>query len=235
MSHSGVLDARQIKAARALVDWSQDDLAAASTLSVATIRKLELGHISPRGKTTRLIRDAFENAGLEFLEPDGVRHRPEDIRIYHGDEGAKAFYDDVYETAKKKGGDIVIVQPSERTHFSGILKDYRAMHMERMTAIKDQVHVKCILTEDRNDLPAAGYVEYRSISKHYVDSVPFYVYDDKYAIIILEAAPSPKIVVFQSRAVAEAFRHQFYSMWEKGTPLSAPADTKDMLRNKAIG
>ena len=67
------LKARQIKAARALLDWSQDDLASHSGLSVNTIRKMELGHISPRGKTSHAIRHAFEDNGLEFLEPDGGR------------------------------------------------------------------------------------------------------------------------------------------------------------------
>ena len=75
------LTARQIKAARALLDWSQDDLAVASHLSVATIRKIESGHISPRGKTNDDIKRAFENAELEFIEPGGVRQRPDDIKI----------------------------------------------------------------------------------------------------------------------------------------------------------
>jgi len=45
------INARQIKAARALLDWSQENLASASGLSIATIRKIESGHISPRDKT----------------------------------------------------------------------------------------------------------------------------------------------------------------------------------------
>jgi hypothetical protein len=81
------------------------------------------------------------------------------------------------------------------------------------------VAVRCIVTENNQHLPAK-YCEYRWISKHYVDSVPFYVYGDKYAILVFEANPSPKITVIRSHVVAEAFRHQFYSMWEKSTLLS---------------
>lgn len=43
--------ARQIKAARALLDWSQEDLAIRAALSIATIRKIESGALSPRDKT----------------------------------------------------------------------------------------------------------------------------------------------------------------------------------------
>ncbi len=218
MDRMGSLTARQIKAARALVDWSQDDLAAASGLSVATVRKLELGHISPRGKTTQMLRQAFENNGLEFIEPGGVRHKPEDITIYQGREGAKAFFDDVYQSSKKRRGEIVQVWPSTG-QFSEVIGDYKTFHYERMKAITDVIAVKSIITEG-DASQAAPYCECRWISKHYVDSVPFYVYDDKYAIILTKSDPSPKIVVFQSHVIAEAFRHQFYSMWEKATPLN---------------
>jgi transcriptional regulator with XRE-family HTH domain len=226
------LTSRQIKAARALLDWSQDDLASASQLSIATIRKLELGHISPRSTTTHHIRQAFENAGLEFIEPNGVRQRPEDIIIYQGLDQARDFFDDVYNTAKKKDCEIIVVSPGEPKYFIDILGDYRLTHVERMTAIKDTSPVRCILTEDTKTLPAVSYCEYRTLSKHYVDSVPFYVYDDKYAIMISEASPSPKIIVLQSRSVAEAFRHQFYSMWEKATPLNKLERSESVTRLK---
>jgi transcriptional regulator with XRE-family HTH domain len=215
------LNARQIKAARALLDWSQEDLAAATELSIATIRKLEMNCISPRGTTTDVIRSAFENTGLEFIEPGGVRHRPEDIIVYQGPEGARSFFDNVYETAKKKECEVVLVLPSAQKYLSDVLGDYQTHHVERMTAIKKgKPFVKCIVTEDSGPLWAAAYGEYKWISKSYVDSVPFYVYDDKYAIIVSEADPSPKITVIQSHVVAEAFRRQFYSMWEKATPLN---------------
>ncbi len=225
------ISAAQIRAARGLLNWSQDKLAEISGLSVATIRKIELGHISPRSETTGSIIAAFENTGLEFIEPDGVRHRPEDIRIYQGREGFRDFYDDIHETAKKSGEAIVVVCASEIPFNEALGDEFRLGHYERMTAIKSKSAVKCIVTEDTSSLPATAYCEYRCISKHYVDSVPFYVYGDKYAIIMFEADPSPKVTVIESRLVADAFRRQFYSMWDKATPIS-PAD-KNVLPMKA--
>jgi len=221
MDRAHNLTARQIKAARALLDWSQDDLASTSDLSVATIRKLELGHISPRDKTAHDIRQAFENTGLEFIEPEGVRLKPDDITVYQGRDGAKAFFDDVYETAQKKGCEVILVCPSAQKYINEVLGEYRETHIKRMTALgQDAPFVKCMLTEDDGPLWACAYGEYRRISKNYINSVPFYVYDDKYAIIVTDTRPSPKITVIQSRVIAEAFRQQFYSMWEKATPLN---------------
>jgi predicted transcriptional regulator len=59
--------AGQIKAARAFLDWSQEDLAIVTGLSLTTIRNLEMGYISPRNATTHVVRQAIENAGLEFI------------------------------------------------------------------------------------------------------------------------------------------------------------------------
>ena len=225
MDASNTLTARQIRAARALLDWSQDDLAASSGLSVATVRKLELGHISPRGKTTESIRRAFDDAGLEFIEPHGVRHKPEEVSVYQGHEGAKAFFDDIYDTVRKiNGGEIVQVWPSAG-QFLRTIGDYKSVHYERMSALAEKLAVRSIVTEG-DATHTAPYCECRWMSKHYVDSVPFYIYGDKYASIIFEADPSPKIIVIQSSVMAKAYRRQFQSMWEKATPLPKPGKAR---------
>jgi len=222
MSLPTALKARQIKAARALLDWSQEDLAKVSGLSIATIRKLELGNISPRGKTNEHICHSFEDAGLEFIDPNGVRQRPEEIFVYHGETGFGDFWDDVYEVSRRTCQDVIQVWPSARQIIKVIGK-YRAPHAERMIAIQDRVKVKCILTEDSEYHPSV-YVEHRFLSRHFVDSVPFYVYGDKYAIIPEVADDNTKIIVIQSRTAAQAFRRQFKSMWERATPLENMKD-----------
>ena len=64
---------RQLKAARALLDWSQMDLAAASEISYPTVARLETmdGPIGGRGSTAIAIRTALETAGVEFIEENG--------------------------------------------------------------------------------------------------------------------------------------------------------------------
>jgi transcriptional regulator with XRE-family HTH domain len=67
----------QCRAARALVGWSQDELAASSKVAKATIANFELGKRSPYARTLEDLRDALEAAGVEFTngaEP-GVKLR----------------------------------------------------------------------------------------------------------------------------------------------------------------
>jgi predicted transcriptional regulator len=64
---------RQLKAARALLAWSQDQLAAAADVSVPTIKRLEAqdGPLGGRDATGEKIRAALEKAGVEFIEENG--------------------------------------------------------------------------------------------------------------------------------------------------------------------
>jgi transcriptional regulator with XRE-family HTH domain len=63
-----MISIRQIKAARALVGWSQEDLARRSGVSYPTIARLESndGEIGGRADTAAKIITAFEAAGVEF-------------------------------------------------------------------------------------------------------------------------------------------------------------------------
>lgn len=64
---------RQVKAARALLAWSQDDLADASGVSKPTIGRLESedGEIGGRSDTGEKLRKALEKAGVEFIAENG--------------------------------------------------------------------------------------------------------------------------------------------------------------------
>ena len=75
------LTSAQIRAARALIRWSAEELARHSVVSVTTIRRAEL---MPSATTLtrandQAIRRALENAGVEFIDAEmggpGVRLR----------------------------------------------------------------------------------------------------------------------------------------------------------------
>ena len=63
----------QVKAARALLRWSQQDLAAASGISLPTIKRLEAesGPLGGRNTTADAIRKTLEAAGVLFIEENG--------------------------------------------------------------------------------------------------------------------------------------------------------------------
>jgi transcriptional regulator with XRE-family HTH domain len=61
----------QCRAARALIGWSQEELAAASKVEKATIANFELGKRAPYACTLDGLRAALEAAGVEFINVGG--------------------------------------------------------------------------------------------------------------------------------------------------------------------
>jgi predicted transcriptional regulator len=72
-----MITACQIRAARALLGWSQQDLADKSVISVNAIRRLETGHVDPRLSTVTAVQKAIVKAGVVLLSNgemgEGVR------------------------------------------------------------------------------------------------------------------------------------------------------------------
>jgi transcriptional regulator with XRE-family HTH domain len=61
----------QCRAARALLDWSQVELANRAGVGVVTIRQLEADLHAPRRATLGVVRRALEDAGVEFIDQNG--------------------------------------------------------------------------------------------------------------------------------------------------------------------
>jgi transcriptional regulator with XRE-family HTH domain len=93
MRFAMLITAGQLRAARGLIGWSQQDLAKAAGIGRATIADFETGKRDPYGRTLELIQQTLERAGVEFTNghQPGVRMRPsfaleglEDIAVHLG-------------------------------------------------------------------------------------------------------------------------------------------------------
>ncbi len=67
-----MIDPAQIRAARALLGWRQEDLSKASGVGTATIRRIERADSGGSGYVSTLLRiqTAFENADVLFIDDD---------------------------------------------------------------------------------------------------------------------------------------------------------------------
>jgi predicted transcriptional regulator len=61
----------QCRAARALLDWTQQDLADSARIGVATIRLFEGAAADSRHATLTVLRQTFQSAGVEFIDENG--------------------------------------------------------------------------------------------------------------------------------------------------------------------
>jgi transcriptional regulator with XRE-family HTH domain len=67
-----MLEPAQIRAARALLGWRQEDLSKTSGVGTATIRRIEKSDRQITGYVSTLVRiqAAFEDAGVLFIDGD---------------------------------------------------------------------------------------------------------------------------------------------------------------------
>ena len=103
-----MLTIEQCRGARGLLGWTQQDLADASGLSKTAINNFEKGHSDIKAESLKAIRMAFESADIELINHNGVRKKSEHARIIRGKDVLAEILDDISETLKGTGGDILI-------------------------------------------------------------------------------------------------------------------------------
>ena len=62
----------QSRAARAWLDWSQEELAAKASVSLSTVRDFEKGRRVPIANNLTAMRAALEGSGIVFVDENGT-------------------------------------------------------------------------------------------------------------------------------------------------------------------
>ncbi len=208
------ISSKQLRAARAMLGWSQQDLADKAIVSVEAIKKYELGTTRPRQKTIEAIRVTFEKAGLEFT-PTGVQERDNLVIVYKDKPGYAQFFDDVYETAKTTDEEFLVLGVDEKKFLEAHEKaGLGSRHRERMRAL-NKVAYRIILSQSDPNVYGAEYARYRRVPDDAVSlDVPFYIYGDKLAIILW--TENPQIIVVNDPLLTKAYKQQFEFIWRLG-------------------
>jgi transcriptional regulator with XRE-family HTH domain len=200
----------QMRGARGLLNWSQSELSRRTGISTTSIGNIEAGNTQPRESTLKLIRQAFENSGIEFIGTEGMRLKNDTIDIFEGQQGFYNFFDTVYQTIMTESAEIFACNIDE-TIFKKWAGDKADDHLSRMQKIQD-LKCKVLLKEGDTNFIAANYAEYRWLPQNLFSSVPFYVFGNKLAIIIFNE--EPKIIVLNNPAVTDAYKRQFLGLWD---------------------
>ena len=213
-----MLTAAQLRAARGLLDWTRNDLAKAAGISSETVKNIEHGTFRPQETTSDAIIKAFALYDVQFTENEGVRIARDAVKQYQGGEGFRQFMDDVYAAAQNEdafegGKKPICVSNVDDRLFVKYLGGYTQTHVDRMNKLKN-TRVR-VLTGDKNFYRATdgGYLEYRWNPNQSETTVPFYVYGDKFSIVIFEEN-KPQVIVISSALVAKAYREQFEVLWQ---------------------
>lgn len=68
---ASMITPEQCRAARGLLAWTQYDLADRAGIGIVTVHQFEAGLSQPRRATGEVIKRAFEQAGVAFIDDNG--------------------------------------------------------------------------------------------------------------------------------------------------------------------
>jgi transcriptional regulator with XRE-family HTH domain len=211
-----MINVRQIRAARGLLDWSQAELAKASGLSLPAITKIERGTGHPRQDSLQAIRAAFENNGVEFLDTPGVQMRSEKFHseTFFGADSVLRVWEDIEKTfATGNGGELLLSGVDERIWLKFYSEPLK-LFQKKMAQLNVSPR---LLIRAGDSLITAPPSCYRAVPEWIFAQTPYYIYHDKMAII--HWGPPQRIILIQSKNIAETFRQQFEYNWLHGKEL----------------
>ncbi len=199
----------QIRAARALLQWSQKELARKSNISIATLQNIERNLSHPRPDTLQNIRTALEIAGICFLPSLGVKLSAGEVgtRIFEGQNALFLLWNDIYDT----------LEPGEERLINGVEENTFLKNESRfddmMKRYKDKGISGRILSKygDSNFADPSSY--YRWVPKEQFSALPYFVYGTKYALLLWE--PVLRVLVIDNAAIAASYRQQFNVLWDE--------------------
>mgnify|MGYP000206210805 CR=1 FL=1 len=206
----------QIKAARTLLDWTQDDLANRAGLSKFSVANLEVARTTPQKATIDKIVKALELAGIEFIE-DGVRLKKNTVTIIDGDAWYLRLLDDVHHSLLKEDHPELLLEFADESKSPNeVIEKVKAM---RADGIKMRL---MICHGDTNIMGPLN--EYRYIPKNKFRNYVTLIYADKVAV---NTENQLQAIVIKDALLAETRRNMFSILWEL---LEEPQETTSEVR-----
>ena len=206
-----MITVEQIRAARGLLGWSQDDLSARTGISKATLTNIERRLNKPRQDTIHAIQTSLEESGIEFIEGPGVRLASDKINVqtFKGKDSLLRLWDDIYSTLKP--GEERLVTGVKEKEFDKFMGKKFAEMIERFE--KKGLRGRLLCLKNENFFPGKGkLVEYRHVTNEVFSEFPIFVYANKFAMLVWE--PEQKVVLIENKAIADSYRRQFEKQWK---------------------
>jgi len=211
---------RQIRAARSLAGWERTDLAKKAGLSSVTVRYIENETNSAKKETIEKIIQVFNEVGIEFIENEGVRRRPEGVEIFQGSKRFDDFYDFLYEHLKHLGGDVCVGNSDPRLYIKYCKgAETHKKRMEELVA-QGKIRFRILIQEGNQSFFSSSYAEYKWQPQNSFVPTSFYAFGECLALVSFVHQPAPYVILIKSGPLAEAYRQSFNIAWEQAkTPI----------------
>lgn len=206
-----MMTTHQLKAARALLDWTQQDLAKASGMHLNVINNIERGISNPRQSTLEKLKRALEENGVAFIGTRGVELKREAITVtkLEGEHAASTLVEDILKLMPDADGEVLILMADIRNfdgHAPEAGKRYQAEKAAR--GFKER-----LMTRAMPGFYPRGDTEYKVLDQSYLGPVDKVIYGDRVALIVWDAQ---EITILKGANCAETERRAFNALWTLG-------------------
>jgi transcriptional regulator with XRE-family HTH domain len=200
----------QIKAARALLDWTQADLARASGMHLNVINNIERGTTNPRQATMEKLQAALEGHGIALIGSRGVELKRDAVTSlkFEGDDFIRALTREI----------IAAVNPGDE--ILSLLGDIRifAAHdpdaNKTWYAEKEARHLReRFITRDMPGFYPRQSENFRVVAPETLGPVDTILFADRIAHIFWSAR---EVLILKGEDLAKTQRALFEHLWQAG-------------------
>lgn len=205
-----ILECSQIRAARALLNWSQIDLAKAAQMASSSVKKVESEFMSTREDTILQIKDALESNGIEFLPGSGVKLKTDFVTTVSGRPATPALFECLYTTAHASPEREILVLGLDEA-FAVRYDGLRVItdHYERLK--RAGIRQKILAPEGTTEF-LDGLACYRLLPRErFGKTVPVYICGSK--IVTHTGTLRRRTIIIEDKALAGLQRSIFHSLW----------------------
>lgn len=201
----------QIKAARAMLGWSREDLAAKTGLQSRTITNIEDSSTQARSGNLAKIEAALTDGGVDFLPDQGVRPRNDILTVISGTDAWLRLLDDIYYTLTQPTAskEVLFHCGDDRLSSEAAIESERRL---RGAGIR----VRSTVSAD-NDYLLFPLGEYRGIDAADFQSSAMAIYADRVATLL---HTENRVIIIKNTTFADNQRKLFNMVWRNGSPFT---------------
>ncbi len=214
-----IITPAQCRAARALLNWSQPELAERCNIHVQTISNFEKESSTPSKTTLEKIFITLITSGVAFTDQEGVKKSDGIVTILEGEDCFKQHLDTIYHDLKDKPGSEILISGLSEAKPEDKRRKFVENHIIRLeeAGIKERLLIK----EGDNNL-IAKKDWYRHLPEKYFATTTFQLHENKLALH--EGGPTEtntpsRIIVIENKFFAESYRRLFNFAWDNAKPL----------------
>lgn len=217
-----MLTISQIKAARALLDWTQADLARAAAVHLNVVNNIERGTANPRQGTLEKLQAALEGNGIALIGNRGVELRRDTVTMlkHEGDHFIKSLTADIVANTPADG-EVLSILPDIR-NFSGHDPDASRAYAAQKAG---KGFGERLITRDMPGFYPRQASNYRVVAPESLGPVDTIIYADRVAHIFWSAQ---EVVILKNADLAATQRRVFENFWASGhEPVRAARAAED--------